>query len=385
VVGKHDARAQGDGQRVARRRRGLWLGSLTVLVLAGGTLVALDSTHGATSPTTTSSPTTTLLPVTTTTALPTVRIAAVGDMELGNSPQLPSDPRAYLQPITHALAAPIVFGNLEGTLTDSAHSKCVPNGTSCYTFRVPTSYAAVYRSAGFTVLNSANNHAYDFGQQGVIDTSTALRAAGIVQAGLPGQIGVVRDGGVKVAFVDFAPYYNTNDMLDFPAAARLIARAHQLANVVVVYMHAGAEGASADHVTRQSESFYGENRGNPYAFAHAAINDGADLVIASGPHVLRGMEWFKGHLIDYSLGDFANYYDFSAAGVLDLSAILHVTLDANGGFVSGTFTSVRLSTSGQPSVDPTNASSTFVNELSRADFGANAALIGAGGAILRAG
>ncbi len=385
MVGKHDARAQGDGQRVARRRRGLWLGSLTVLVLAGGTLVALDSTHGATSPTTTSSPTTTLLPVTTTTALPTVRIAAVGDMELGNSPQLPSDPRAYLQPITHALAAPIVFGNLEGTLTDSAHSKCVPNGTSCYTFRVPTSYAAVYRSAGFTVLNSANNHAYDFGQQGVIDTSTALRAAGIVQAGLPGQIGVVRDGGVKVAFVDFAPYYNTNDMLDFPAAARLIARAHQLANVVVVYMHAGAEGASADHVTRQSESFYGENRGNPYAFAHAAINDGADLVIASGPHVLRGMEWFKGHLIDYSLGDFANYYDFSAAGVLDLSAILHVTLDANGGFVSGTFTSVRLSTSGQPSVDPTNASSTFVNELSRADFGANAALIGAGGAILRAG
>ncbi len=385
MVGKHDARAQGDGQRVARRRRGLWLGSLTVLVLAGGTLVALDSTHGATSPTTTSSPTTTLLPVTTTTALPTVRIAAVGDMELGNSPQLPSDPRAYLQPITHALAAPIVFGNLEGTLTDSAHSKCVPNGTSCYTFRVPTSYAAVYRSAGFTVLNSANNHAYDFGQQGVIDTSTALRAAGIVQAGLPGQIGVVRDGGVKVAFVDFAPYYNTNDMLDFPAAARLIARAHQLANVVVVYMHAGAEGASADHVTRQSESFYGENRGNPYAFAHAAVNDGADLVIASGPHVLRGMEWFKGHLIDYSLGDFANYYDFSAAGVLDLSAILHVTLDANGGFVSGTFTSVRLSTSGQPSVDPTNASSTFVNELSRADFGANAALIGAGGAILRAG
>lgn len=314
-----------------------------------------------------------------------VRIAAVGDMELGNSPQLPSDPRAYLQPITHALAAPIVFGNLEGTLTDSAHSKCVPNGTSCYTFRVPTSYAAVYRSAGFTVLNSANNHAYDFGQQGVIDTSAALRAAGIVQAGLPGQIGVVIEGGVKVAFVDFAPYYNTNDMLDFPAAARLIARAHQLANVVVVYMHAGAEGASADHVTRQSESFYGENRGNPYAFAHAAINDGADLVIASGPHVLRGMEWFKGHLIDYSLGDFANYYDFSAAGVLDLSAILHVTLDANGGFVSGTFTSVRLSTSGQPSVDPTNASSTFVNELSRADFGANAALIGAGGAILRAG
>ncbi|MHB1087805.1 MAG: CapA family protein [Acidimicrobiales bacterium] len=355
---------------------------LAVLVIAAGTVVALDTTRGATSPTTTT--TTTLPPVTTTTAPPTVTIAAVGDTELGDSPQLPSNPGAYLRPITAALAAPIVFGNLEGTITDSAQSKCVPNGTTCYTFRVPRSYAAIYRSAGFTVMNSANNHAYDFGQLGVSDTSTALKDAGIVQAGLPGQIGVVDARGVKVAFVDFAPYYNTNNMLDFPAAARLIARAHQLANVVVVYMHAGAEGASADHVTRQSESFYGENRGNPYAFAHAAINDGADLVIASGPHVLRGMEWFKGHLIDYSLGDFANYYDFSAAGVLDLSAIVHVTLDSSGGFVSGTFTSVRLSTSGQPSVDPTRASATFVNDLSRADFGANAALIGTNGSILPA-
>lgn len=382
MVGKHDARGT-SGDR-SKPRRLLWMGPLGALVVVAGTLIALDATRGATSPTTTTSTasTTTVPPVTTTTALPTLTLAAVGDTELGNSPQLPSDPSAYLQPITKALAAPIVFGNLEGTITDRGQSKCVPNGTSCYTFRVPSSYAAIYRSAGFTIMNSANNHAYDFGQQGVTDTSAALKAAGIVQAGLPGQIGVESEGNLKVAFVDFAPYYNTNNMLDFPAAARLITQAHQLANVVVVYMHAGAEGASAAHVTRKSETFFGENRGNPYAFAHAAINDGADLVIASGPHVLRGMEWFKGHLIAYSLGDFANYYDFSAAGVLDLSAILHVTLDSSGGFVKGSFTSVRLSASGQPSLDPTHASATFVNELSRADFGANAALIGADGSIL---
>ena len=381
MVAKHDARAQRGGEGPSHRRRALWLGPLVVVLLAGGTVLGLDAKKGSTSPTSTTS--TTTAPSTTTTAVPpTVTVAAVGDTELGNTPHLPADPSAYLQPITRALAAPIVFGNLEGTITDTTKSKCAPRLRTCYAFRVPTSYAAVYRAAGFTVMNSANNHAYDYGPQGASDTSRALAAVAITQAGRPGQIGVVSEGTLKVAFVDFAPYYNTNNMLEFPAAARLIARAHQLANVVVVYMHAGAEGAFADHVTRQSETFFGENRGNPYAFAHAAINDGADLVIASGPHVLRGMQWFKGHLIAYSLGDFANYYDFSAAGTLDLSAIVRVTLDANGGFVAGRFTSMRLAVSGQPFVDPSNASATFVNELSRADFGVNAAVIAANGSIL---
>ena len=107
-------------------------------------------------------------------------------------------------------------------------------------------------------------------------------------------------------------------------------------------MHSGAEGSDADHVTRQTEYYVGEDRGNPYAFAHAAINDGADLVIASGPHVLRGMEYYRGHLIAYSLGDFANYYDFGGGGDLaPCSGILHVTLDATGG--SSTHVSRRCS------------------------------------------
>jgi hypothetical protein len=231
------------------------------------------------------------------------------------------------------------------------------------------------------VLNSANNHSHDFGEQGALDTTHALSAAGIVQAGLPGQIGIVNDGGVKVAFVDFAPYTNTNNLLNFTAARHLIEAARQRAAIVVVYMHAGAEGESADHVTRTTEMYVGENRGNPYAFAHAAIDDGANLVIASGPHVLRGMEWYRGHLVAYSLGDFANYDDFSASGDLDLSAILHVTLSASGSFVGAHYTSVRLSASGQPFVDPTDASAQFVNELSRQDFGSAAALIEGNGTV----
>jgi capsule synthesis protein PGA_cap len=312
---------------------------------------------------------------------PTVTLAAVGDTDLGNTPQLPSDPGDYFSPIVSALAAPIVFGNLEGTMTTSTTSKCRHTSQHCYAFKVPPSYASIYRRAGFTVLNSANNHSYDFGEAGVLSTTAALRAVGIVQAGLPGQIGVVRDGSLKVAFVDFAPYYNTNNLLNLVTAAQLIQKAKGVANVVVVYMHAGAEGASADHVTKKTEYFEGETRGDPYAFAHAAINDGADLVIASGPHVLRGMEFYRGHLIDYSLGDFTNFDAFALDGDLDLSAILHVTLSDTGSLVSARFTSVVLRGRGQAFVDPTAAAARFVNQLSREDFGATAAIIAPSGSI----
>ena len=373
MVARHARAARSGG------RRRTWVAALiTVPVVAGGAVGI-----GALATTSTTTSTSTSLAVTTTTTIPrTATIAAVGDSELGNTPQLPPDPAQYLGVMKAALAAPIVFGNLEGTMTNSTASKCAVASNYCYAFRVPPSFAQDYRRAGFTILNSANNHAFDFGQVGALDTTSALHAAGIVQAGLPGEIGIVHDGSLKVAFVDFAPYYNTNNLLEQSAATQLIARAKSLADLVVVYMHAGAEGTTADHVTRTSETFFGENRGNPYVFAHAAIDAGADLVIASGPHVLRGLQWYRGHLIDYSLGDFVNYYDFATVGDLSLSAILHVTLGADGTFRSGRFTSLRLQPSGEAMLDPTGAAASFVNQLSRQDFGSSAALIASGGQIV---
>lgn len=366
------------GGRLARR---VTLGVATPLVLAALAAVGYANVQHPTNTTTTSLVAASTTSTTTTTAAPVATIAAVGDTELGNTPQLPADPAAYLAPVVPALAAPIVFANLEGTMTDATTSKCSPSSTFCYAFRVPPSFAEVYHRAGFNVLNSANNHSNDYGARGVADTSSALRGAGITQAGLAGQIGVVRDGALKVAFVDFAPYASTNNLLDFSAAAQLIRHAKSVANLVVVYMHAGAEGPDAAHVTRATETFVGENRGNPYAFAHAAINDGADLVIASGPHVLRGLEWYRGHLIDYSLGDFANYYNFATSGDLRYSAILKVTLDATGATVRANFTSLVLSPSGQPSVDPTRAAAQFVNQLSHQDFAGAAAVIAPDGNV----
>ncbi len=372
----------------------MW-GSLVVALIAIGAVGAANVVTGGDTTTTTLSLGTTTTGLTGTTTLPsssttttpvtkkpaTIMLSVVGDTELGNSPQVPANPIAYFAPVKAALAAPIVFGNLEGTLTSATDSKCSSGDAECYAFRVPTNFANVYHSEGFSVMNSANNHSHDFGTLGVLQTSAALRAAGIAQAGLPGQIAVVREGTTKVAFVDFAPYSNTNDLLNYTVAHQLIAKARRLAQVVVVYMHAGAEGSNADHVTRANEYYVGEDRGNPYLFAHDAINEGADLVIASGPHVLRGMEWYHGHLIAYSLGDFENYDNFAASGDLVLSGILHVSLTSAGSFVAGSFTSVRLSSIGQAFVDPTHAAANFVNQLSRQDFGKRAAVIEPSGSI----
>lgn len=353
-----------------------------VIVLVGGGTGAYVAARPA--PIIAVHPLTTTRPPTTTSTTPVVAsftLSAVGDTDLGNTPQLPVNPTAYLAPVKSALAADMVFGNLEGTMTAGGYSKCGRASTECYAFRVPPSFAQAYSATGFTVLNSANNHSYDYGAVGEADTSAALRAAGIVQAGLPGQIGVVHTHGVSVAFVDFAPYALTNDLLDFTQAAHLIARAKSEAEVVVVYMHAGAEGATADQVTRATEMYVGENRGNPYAFAHAVIDDGADLVIASGPHVLRGMQWYKGHLIAYSLGDFTNYEAFASSGDLSLSAVLHVTMNAHGVLETASVTPIRIQSGGQAVVDPTHATWAFMNQLSHGDFGSSAALIGPLGRI----
>ena len=286
-----------------------------------------------------------------TTAAP-VTIAVVGDTMLGNTPDLPPDPAAYFDAVESSLDrnAQIVFGNLEGTLTTATTSKCgVRRGPkkSCFAFRDPPGYARYLKHAGFTVLNDANNHSFDFGATGQAQTVAAIHAAGVAQTGLPGEITIVKAHGIKVAFVAFAPYDYDASLLDLPAARVLIKRAVREANIAVVYMHAGAEGPDADHVTGHEEYYLGEDRGNAEAFAHMAVDAGASLVIASGPHVLRGMQFYKRHLIAYSVGNFASYGDFSIEADLAMSVILHVTLSPAGRFERARIYPVRFTGQGR--------------------------------------
>jgi Bacterial capsule synthesis protein PGA_cap len=144
-------------------------------------------------------------------------------------------------------------------------------------------------------------------------------------------------------------------------------------------MHAGAEGPQADHVTGREEYYLGEDRGNAEAFAHMAINAGASLVIASGPHVLRGMQFYRGHLIAYSLGNFASYGDFSTEGDLDMSMILRVTLSSAGKFERARIYPIQFTGEGQPV--PGGGAIPFVAQLAADDFGSTAARILPSGAI----
>jgi hypothetical protein len=317
-------------------------------------------------------------------AEPGVSFAAVGDTMFGNTPELPADPGSYLDQVKGQLRADAVFGNLEGTLTDVSDSpKCggAPSG-DCFAFRTPPSYARYLAADGFTVMNNANNHSYDFGQAGLEQTIDALHRAGIAQDGLPGEITVVKAGGERIAFLGFAPYSNTASLLDLPAARSLIRRAARRADIVVVAIHAGAEGSDATHLTGGEETYLGEDRGDPEAFARMAVRAGADLILGSGPHVLRGMEIYRDRLIAYSLGNFSGFHNFDVEGVLGASAVLHVTLDPDGTFRSGRIASVRLVEAGQPIPDPSGESASLISRLSREDLGESAVRIGGKGRIL---
>jgi hypothetical protein len=311
----------------------------------------------------------------------TITIAAVGDTILGDSPALPPKPGHYLDPIDDALDAPITFGNLEGTLTTATNDKCGSGSSQCFSFRNPPEFGQVFHDDGYDVLNSANNHSYDFGSAGFAQTTRAMRDHGIRQTGLKGEITVLIRGGLRVAFLGFAPYDTVSNLLNIDAARSLIRKATTKVDLVVVYMHAGAEGSDRQHVTRGEEYAFGEDRGNPYRFAHMAVDNGADLVLGSGPHVLRGMEIYRHRLIAYSLGNFASYGNFNTDGVLSLSGVLRVTLGAKGWFRSGRFVSVKLNGDGRASHDYGREAAKLVAGLSGQDFPKRGVAIGKDGTI----
>jgi hypothetical protein len=306
------------------------------------------------------------------TARPPVTLQWVGDIAFNAATGLPPGGlQTALGPVSRELhGADLTMGNLEGTLSVGGASKCGArgNGGSCFAFQAPPSYAFGLRAAGFDLLNQANNHAFDFGPSGQVQTFAALRRAGLAHDGSPGQVTLRTVRGVRVAVVGFAPYPWSANLLDIPSAQRLVRRAARLASIVVVIIHAGAEGADQLHTPRGTEFDFGEDRGNPRAFAHAVIDAGASIVLGSGPHVIRGIERYHHHLIAYSLGNFASWHTLGTGGVLSDSAILRVTLHPNGTVLRGRWISIRENADGLPRLDPSNASAHLVAALSREDF-----------------
>jgi hypothetical protein len=386
-------------QRAVRRRR-IATVAVATLVVAGAAVGAVLATRGGSDPPAASATPVSpdVRPVAETTAATveadtadrtaapaaaTVSIAAVGDIVMGTTTYgLPPDRgRSFFDQVDQELRGDIVLGNLEGTLSTGPGSKCGAGSTNCYAFQTPPSYAKWLPRAGFNVVNLANNHAYDYGQSGFDQTRRALRKAGLAITGPRGVIAVMRAGGVRVALVGFASYAWANDLTDIPAARRLVRKAAARADLVIVTFHGGAEGAGETHVDPGEEYFLGENRGDLTRFSHAVIDAGADLVVGHGPHVLRGMEWYRGRLIAYSMGNFGGYEVFSLGGALSVSGILKVTLRGNGSWVRGELVPTQLVGSGVPALDPAERAHGLVRDVSKADFGRRAMRISVNGRL----
>ena len=315
-----------------------------------------------------------------------VTLQWVGDIALSTQRGLPPGGlRRALSPVARLLhQGDVTLGNLEGTLSVGGVSKCGGiGGGTCFAFQAPPSTAGQLRALGFGLVNQANNHSLDYGPAGRSQTISALNRAGVAHTGLPGQITVLRVAGERVAFLGFAPYAFDANLLDIPAAQTLVRRARSRASLVVVIIHAGSEGADALHTPYGTEYYLGENRGNARAFAHTMIDAGASIVVGSGPHVIRGIERYRGRLIAYSLGNFVGYHTLSGAGVLSQSAILRVTLGSGGRVLAARWISIRLA-DGLPRPERSNASAKLVAALSREDFPSDHFVTGPSG-VLRVG
>jgi len=383
-----------------RRRRGMALAAVVVLVgaaAAGSAITRGDDTPDET----TAAATTTdqagspvaatgtgeAPPAGTTTAaapLTDVVIGWAGDMVPASSEiALPSDPSIFLSGVKDVLTSPdVTMVNLEGTLTEGGDSKCGAGSTDCSAFRSPPSYATAFKKAGIDVLNHANNHAYDFGQSGYTDTRRAVRRAGMRSTGGPKDVTVIERDGVKIAFVGFAPYEWAGPLNDPAGVKALVERAAARADLVVVAFHGGAEGSDAQHVPRGGETYLGEDRGDLRKFARTAVNAGADLVVGSGPHVVRGIEFYKGHLIAYSAGNFVGYGGvFGLSGPTAVSYVLHVRLRSDGRFRSAKIIPTLLTGQGVAEHDSSEQAITLVRSLTQDDFPSSGARIAESGAI----
>jgi len=380
-----EARRRRRKQRRRARLRGLALlaGIFFVAGLAAAWAVREDPSDRRAGPPVTSSPTAADTSTETTSTETetgreppveeTVTIAAVGDIAMGRDGFLPpADGAALFAQVSHLLRGDVVIGNLEQALTDSGTSKCGEREADCFAFRTPPSTADALAGAGFTVLNVANNHSYDYGQPGLDDTVAALEGAGLAHTGLVDELPRVQKRPVRVIVLGFGFYTTAESLLDIPRAEELVEKADRWADVVVVTFHGGAEGTDATRVTRGMETYLGEERGDLRAFSHAVVDAGADLLVGHGPHVLRGMEWYKERLIAYSLGNFAGNHTFRIDGPGGVGGVLRVKLRGDGSWVKGTLAPTALVGDGAPVPDLAEAAHGVVRELSRKDFGPRA-------------
>lgn len=305
-----------------------------------------------------------------------VKIIGVGDIMQGtnypNSSYLPpNDGKDLLQPVKDILTkGDVTFGNLEGVLlTGDGNVKKCSNPEICYAFKMPNHYVDNLVEVGFNLLSIANNHIRDFGSVGTANTIRILNEVGIIHAGLEEcPYTTFEKDGIKYGFAAFAPNTGTTKINDYVYAKKIISHLDSITDIVIISFHGGAEGSAMKHITRKTEMFLGENRGNPYEFARMAIDAGADVILGHGPHVTRAIDIYKDRFVAYSLGNFVTYGRFNLSGPNGIAPIIELNLSVNGTFISGKIYSIKQLGQGGPVIDEQNHALKEIQELMRTDI-----------------
>jgi hypothetical protein len=309
----------------------------------------------------------------------TISLIGVGDIMMGtnfpNASYLPRDTGRFLWDDVRDIlkGADITFGNLEGTiLNEGGEQKECNDPKLCYLFRSPEYLTENFRESGFDLLSVANNHANDFGSAGRLNTQRILDSLGITHAGSIDQpFTILKIGQIKVGFCAFAPNRGTVSIHQSEKIKATLLHLDSLSDIVVASFHAGAEGSKHQNVTRKREIYYGEDRGNVYELAHFMIDNGADVVLGHGPHVVRAIEVYQNRMIAYSLGNFLTYGRFNLRGLAGEAPILEIKINAEGEFQKGKIHAFRQSYTLGPRKDANLSAIKTIQRLSLEDFPEN--------------
>ena len=305
----------------------------------------------------------------------TIIIGGVGDLMLGtnypaNHYLPPKDSNMLSLAIPFLQFPDITFGNLEGTILDSGgQAKTCNDPSKCYVFRMPERYGRYFSEAGIDMLSLANNHSGDFAETGRKKTQQVLDSLGIAYAGhLDCPYTIVEKNGVTYGLCAFSPNNGTVRINDYVYAKSIVNHLDTLCDVVIASFHGGAEGPDHLHVTRKTEHYYGENRGNVYEFAHMLVDEGADVIFGHGPHIVRAVDVYKDRLICYSLGNFCTYARFNLGGKRGYAPLVLVYTDPNGRFLKGQVISFLQGGEGGPVPDLGEKAFLEIQRLTELDF-----------------
>ena len=204
----------------------------------------------------------------------------------------------------------LTIANFEGTLTDSDERE-----DKTFAFKAPASYASILTGGSVEAVNTANNHSHDYGDQSFDDTLAALDDAGIVHFGYD-ETAVMDVKGIKVGLVGI---YELYDHLE---------REQQLKDNIAKVKADGAQLIVAIfHWGNETETVPDSNQ---TTLGRIAIDEGADLVCGHHPHVLQGIETYKGRNIVYSLGNFCFGGNSSPSDMDTMIYQQTFTIDADG-------------------------------------------------------